>query len=312
MSDSEKEQNEGEEAAKSPEDTSETSSASDETTDDADDSKSKKDDEEGSESDEDEDDGDGDGDGDEAEGPKSAKPDDERGSSASLLVGVLALAAGFGIGWFGHDYQVQKAAKTADAAVQGEGEGARGPCKDWETALCAKFGDTSFPCTQAQSGSSLLSGAACEQALKSIDGQVKKIEESRASCNDMMNKLCSELGAESKACELVKTQTPSFPPQRCDDMMKNYDQVLSQLKMMEQRGAIPGAGGPGGPGGPGGRPPMHGGGHPPAVRVSPSGAPGGPAPGGPAPGGPAPAPKVTAPAPVKVAPTAPTAPAPAK
>lgn len=289
MSDSEKEQNEGEEAAKSPE---ESSSASEESTPDADETKSTKnndDDErdEGRDEESDADDGDADeGDADEDdESEQAAKSsrDDEPSSSSPLLIAVLALAAGFGVGWFGHNYQVEKALKTADAAVQGEGDGARGPCKDWETAFCTKFGDKSFPCVQAQSVSSLLSGSACEQAIKTMDAQVKKIEDSRASCTNMMDKLCGDLGAESKACELVRDQTPSFAPQRCEDMMKNYDQVLGQLKMMEQRGALPGQGGPGGPGGPGG--------HPPSVRVSPTTAPSGPAPsGGPVPSGPAPAP----------------------
>lgn len=303
MSDSEKEQIEGEEAAKSPE---ASSSASEESNLD-DDTKSKKidDDSESDDSDRDEDSDDEEEEEDE-ESQQEAKSsrDDERGGSAPLLIGVLALAAGFGVGWFGHNYQVEKALKTADAAVQGEGEGARGPCKDWETALCTKFGDKSFPCVQAQSGSSLLSGSACEQAIKSMDAQVKKIEEGRASCTNMMDKLCGDLGAESKACELVKAQTPSFQPQRCDDMMKNYDQVLGQLKMMEQRGALPGQGGPGGQPGPGGRPAMHGGGHPPGVRVSPTGAPPGSAPSS------ASGPAQSAPASVKVTPAP--APAPAK
>lgn len=199
----------------------------------------------------------------------------KKGSSNALLIGVLCLGAGFGIGWGGHQFQTNKALKVADAAVQGEGEGARGPCKDWEKKLCDEFTETGFACTQAKGSSSLLSGSACAQALKSVDKTIDTIKAARASCTTLTDKLCGELGAETQTCGLVKTQTPSFPAEKCDEMMKNYDQVLQQLKMMEQRGAgMP----PGHPGA--GRPPGHPGGPPPgAVRVGPPG--GGPPPGAP-------------------------------
>src|SRR5690606_35944400 len=135
-----------------------------------------------------------------------------RSSGTSLLIGALALAAGFGIGWFGHDYQTKKQSRAADAAVEGKGEAARGPCKDWETALCSKFSQNSHPCVQAQAASALLSGSACEQALKTMDAKVSEIEAARAPCTNLMEKLCGELGGESQACGLVKSQTPSFPP----------------------------------------------------------------------------------------------------
>ncbi len=317
MSDSDKEKL-GEEEEKSSEETSEETSGSEQEaasggeeseSSDEGDAPRKKDEDESDEDDEEESDDDDEEESDEDDEEEARAQENGAGdsrSNSSLLIGVLALAAGFGVGWFGHDYQVQKAAKTADAAVEGEGEGARGPCKDWETALCSKFGEKSYPCVQAQSGSSLLSGSACEQAIKTLDSQVAKIEAARASCNNLMDKLCGELGAESKACELVKTQTPNFPPQRCDDMMKNYDQVLGQLKMMEERGAIPGQGGHGGPPG---RPPMRGG-PPNAGPVQPGSGSSTPAPAkapsqtssAPSPKPAEPAPKPTAPAPKPAAP----------
>jgi hypothetical protein len=220
------------------------------------------DDEDGGDDDGGDDDG-GDDDGEE-EGSKNARaPSESRSSTTSLLIGVLCLAAGFGIGWFGHDFQSKKAVKEADAAVEGKGDAARGPCKDWEEALCGGLGATAYACSQAKAASALLSGSACEQAQQGVLAKIEEIKAERAQCTELSDKLCGELGADGQACELVKTQTPSFPPERCEQMMQNYDQVLAQLKMMQERGAIPGQGPPGHPG-------MNRGGPPPGVARPPA------------------------------------------
>jgi hypothetical protein len=189
-----------------------------------------------------------------ADAPSEARTD----KPTTVLLALAALALGGAAGWFGHGIQVKNAHAKADAAVQGTGEEAKGPCKDWETKLCAELGDQSHGCKQAQSVSAVLPGSSCQVALTAIGSTVAKIKETRASCETIMNKLCSEIGTETKACELVKTQTPTFPPEKCDQMMESYPQILAQLQQMEQRGGPPGAGRPPGPGGrpPGGGPPM--------------------------------------------------------
>lgn len=206
---------------------------------------------------------------------------ESRSSSTALLIGVLCLAAGFGIGWFGHDFQMSKAEKEADAAVEGKGEAARGPCKDWEDAICGALGPTAYACSQAKSASTLLSGSACAQAQEGVTAKVDEIQAERAQCTELSTKLCSELGADGEACNLVKTQTPSFPPERCEQMMQNYDQVLAQLKMMQERGAMPGQRPPGHPG-------MNRGGPPPGAARPPE-------PSSQPPAAPAPAPAPAAP-----------------
>jgi hypothetical protein len=44
---------------------------------------------------------------------------------------------------------------------------------------------------------------------------------------------------------MVKERTPSFPRERCDQMLTNYDKVIGELKQMDQQQA----GGMGAPGG---------------------------------------------------------------
>ena len=50
---------------------------------------------------------------------------------------------------------------------------------------------------------------------------------------------------EDAAIVMVKERTPSFPAQRCSEMLSHYDEVLEQLKMLEQQGGP--RMGPGGP-----------------------------------------------------------------
>jgi hypothetical protein len=77
------------------------------------------------------------------------------------------------------------------------------------------------------------------------------------------------MGKENPLCQMVTEQTANFPTEKCKQMVDNYDQVIQQLRMMENQ--MP-PGGPGGPGGPGMRPPgMPGGGMPPGHPGAPPG-----------------------------------------
>jgi hypothetical protein len=199
--------------------------------------------------------------------PSERRTDSKRGSSA-WIVGVAALALGAAGGWFGHQLKLDKAMKAADAAVAGQGDAARGPCKDWETKICDEFGSEAFACNQAKSSSPILSGSACELALNTVRATITKIHAARSTCDTMSAKLCAEIGAETRTCQMVKKDTPTFPPEKCEEIAKNYDEVLAQLKSMEQRAGMGGPpGGHPGMGGPPGRHPGMGG--PPGMAPPP-------------------------------------------
>jgi hypothetical protein len=80
-----------------------------------------------------------------------------------------------------------------------------------------------------------------------------------------VSKLCADLSPGSKTCDMVKERTPSFPHERCDQMLQSYDKVIAELKQMDQQQSGMQMGGPGGPqmGGPGGPQRMPPGGMPP-------------------------------------------------
>ena len=172
------------------------------------------------------------------------------GSKVGVFV-LLALLAGGAAGYFGHMLQAKAAAAKADSAAPGSG-GKAGPCDAWEKKICSSTGEQSAACMQAKGATELLAPSACEAALAAVPATLTKLKAARASCDKLVSKLCADLPPGAQSCALVKEKTPSFPAQRCDEMLQHYDEVIGQLKQMEEQGGPRGPGGPHGPGGPGG------------------------------------------------------------
>ncbi len=185
-------------------------------------------------------------------------------SSHLIGIAIAALAVGGAAGWFGH-IEKGKAALRAEVAAAPSGSGVpAGPCGAWQTKLCKSIGDQSASCQQAKAATGVLSTPACETAIATLPETLAKIKAARATCDKLVAKLCAELPPGSKTCTMVKERTPSFPSERCEQMMQNYDKVIAELKQMDQQGAggPPMGGAPmGGPGGmrPPGMPGMPGG-----------------------------------------------------
>ena len=185
------------------------------------------------------------------------------GSSQLIGIAVAALVVGGAAGWFGH-IQKGKAELRAALAAAPAGSGApSGPCGAWQSSLCKTTGEQSAACQQAKAATGVLSTAACESAVSTLPETFAKIKAERVICDKLANKLCADLPPGSKTCVMVKERTPSFPADRCDQMMKSYDNVIAELRQMDQQqGAhAPGMGMPGGgmrmpgmPGMPGGSP----------------------------------------------------------
>jgi hypothetical protein len=181
-------------------------------------------------------------------------------SSRAIAIGVIALAVGGAGGWFGQ-IQKTKAALHAEGAAAPAGSGVpAGPCGAWQTKICSSAGEQSASCQQAKGATELLVPSTCEAALGTMPATLAKLKAARASCDKLVTKLCADLPPGSKTCDMVKERTPSFPRERCDSMLQNYDKVIAELKQMDQQQGLgmgsPGGPQMGGPGGPGGAPRM--------------------------------------------------------
>jgi len=146
---------------------------------------------------------------------------------------------------------------AADAATPAEGEAAKADateakveavaaptqgadelapaCKSFADRLCTEAGDPSETCTSVRMVAGLLPVAACDAAMKEIDFSVGKLKGLRQACDDLVAKLCKDLGETTETCAMVKRETPKFPTERCVQFLGQYDQVLGDLQRMEAK-----------------------------------------------------------------------------
>ncbi|MEP7052990.1 MAG: hypothetical protein ABJB12_21680 [Pseudomonadota bacterium] len=179
-------------------------------------------------------------------GGNSAAPPAMFSASKLIAVGVVALAVGAAGGWFGQVANA-KAAIRREVAAAPSGSGVpKGPCGAWQSKICKSAGEQSAACQQAKGALDLMLPGTCEVAIGTMPETLAKLKAARASCDKLVGKLCADLPSGSKTCDMVKERTPSFPPDKCDQMLQQYDKVIAELKQMDGQnmGGPPGGGQP--------------------------------------------------------------------
>jgi hypothetical protein len=87
---------------------------------------------------------------------------------------------------------------------------------------------------QAKGATGLMTPGTCEVALESVPATLAKVKAERVPCDTLVQKLCKEVQPDSKGCALVKEKTPLFPIERCKEMLANFDQVLAEVKRIDE------------------------------------------------------------------------------
>jgi protein-disulfide isomerase len=128
--------------------------------------------------------------------------------------------------------------KTAplDAAPAASGSAATalaGSCGQYAAKLCSTAGEQSSTCQSVKTTAELLPEAACAAGLKDVDYSLKKLGQRRKPCDDLVSKLCGDLGPKSKTCAMVTEKTKEFPSEQCENMQQHYAEVLAELRKME-------------------------------------------------------------------------------
>ena len=176
----------------------------------------------------------------EAREARQARDEGDAGEARSPLrwgiVAVVALALGAAGGWIARGAS-GKADVVASPDPAASGEGQDGVCGAWAKEICEKAGEPSEGCAQAKSAAGLLPASACAAARGDLEGTVAKLKTARSSCDSLVAKLCADLGEKSESCAMVREKTPSFPAERCKEMLGGYDAVLQGLKEMERENA---------------------------------------------------------------------------
>lgn len=115
-------------------------------------------------------------------------------------------------------------------AKKAEDKQITGPCGEYASSLCEVVGKNSPTCKEVKNVTDLMPENACKAGLGDIAYSKTKYNEKRKVCDELVGKLCSDLGPNADSCEMVRKQSKSFPPDRCQMLMKNYDRVLADLK----------------------------------------------------------------------------------
>ena len=108
------------------------------------------------------------------------------------------------------------------------------PCSKYAAAVCKETNPESPECAAIKAAATLMPHAACEAGMKDLAYTANAYKDSRKTCDELANKLCSDLGPESETCKMVQTHTGKFPTERCQMMMTQYPQVLADLQKREE------------------------------------------------------------------------------
>jgi protein-disulfide isomerase len=147
-------------------------------------------------------------------------------------VGLLALVAAAGCNKpKSHHHAAPTAAASGSAGVAAVVAG--GPCQKYAAAICEKAGKESESCQALTASAEIISPAACTVGLQDIGYSLKKLGEAGKSCEDLVGKLCAAVGPTSDTCNMVKTQTKTFPASRCKGMLDHLPEIVADLKKME-------------------------------------------------------------------------------
>jgi protein-disulfide isomerase len=110
-------------------------------------------------------------------------------------------------------------------------------CEQYAEKLCVEMGPESPTCASTKSTLDMLPPAACAKGLTDLAFTKTKLGDARKQCDELATKLCKDVGDTTETCNMVKTQTKNFPPDRCKMMMDKYPEVLADLKKMEMKNA---------------------------------------------------------------------------
>jgi protein-disulfide isomerase len=122
---------------------------------------------------------------------------------------------------------------VASAATAAAGQPEPSACDQFVTKLCGRTGDKSALCTSGKSLGKVLPASACLAGIADFQQMDQQIAAEGKVCTELTERLCKDLGPTTETCQLVRDQTPQFPKEQCEQLTKEYDQVLGELKQKE-------------------------------------------------------------------------------
>jgi hypothetical protein len=173
---------------------------------------------------------------------EGARPGAKATSRDAALFALAGLAAGAVAGWFGHGAQakVNLGAEAPAPAASGSTSPKTDACATLEKDVCSTAGDTAAACGYVKGATVLLTPDLCAAARSSVPAMIEKVKIARRVCDELVARVCNELGAESGGCTVARERAAAFGPERCVELTTRYPAVVDELRQMERRGMIPG------------------------------------------------------------------------
>lgn len=103
-------------------------------------------------------------------------------------------------------------------------------CAHLQQVICQTAGEQSAECKSAVNTLALLPSKACADARQDEPGIMSRIRELRQPCITLVERMCEDLGPEKETCEMVQSQTPGFPVERCKLLLLHYAEVIAELR----------------------------------------------------------------------------------
>jgi protein-disulfide isomerase len=142
-----------------------------------------------------------------------------------IFVRSLVLSAALSLGPGGCNAKKVNGEAWRDASPQ--------TCERLKSEVCKEAKGDSEACTSLETAVAILPPEVCDLALGDLDYVRKKLSERKETCTELATKLCHDVGDKSRSCNRVQAQSKKFTPERCIGMLRQYAEVLTNLK--EQR-----------------------------------------------------------------------------
>lgn len=129
----------------------------------------------------------------------------------------------------------ESTAAVASTKPAASGAAASGACTDYAAKLCDQAGTESATCQAVKTTTELMPSAACAAGLKDLDFSKQRITQKGKACDELIQKLCNELGTATDSCKMVTEQTKKFPPERCAVMLGHIPEIVAELRRDSER-----------------------------------------------------------------------------
>lgn len=136
--------------------------------------------------------------------------------------------------WLGVVILGSAACKPTTPAETPADEASATTCEQYVRAICNEAGELSRACQSTRHASELMHPDVCAAALSNLDYAKTQIAARADTCTSVVDRLCADLGEQSRACGLVRADLAALETHECEALAGAYDQVLAELRELDE------------------------------------------------------------------------------